>query len=132
MFRRLATLTVFLALLAGVLACTSDPEAVGGVPPISGDADMPISGDADVPISGDADVRNAVVDAPQTVDDIPRITAEELKAELDKGTVTVIDVRGAKSYAAAQMPGAVNIPEAEVRSRAGELSRDGLIVTYCT
>ncbi len=124
MFRRLATLTVFLVLLTGVLACTSDPEAVGGVPPISGDADMPIS--------GDADVRNAVVDAPQTVDDIPRITAEELKAERDKGTVTVIDVRGAKSYAAAQMPGAVNIPEAEVRSRAGELSRDGLIVTYCT
>lgn len=93
MLRSLSTLTVFLALLVGVLACTSIPE---------------------------------------TVDDIPRITPEELKAELDKGSVTVIDVRGATFYEASHVPGALNIPELEIKSRVAELLRDQLIVTYCT
>ncbi len=93
MLRSLSTLTVFLALLVGVLACTSIPE---------------------------------------TVDDIPRITPEELKAELDKGSVTVIDVRGATFYEASHVPGALNIPELEIKSRVAELLRDRLIVTYCT
>ncbi len=93
MLRRLATLTVFLALMVGVLACTSIPE---------------------------------------TVDEIPRITVEELKAELDKGSVTVIDTRGTMSYEILHMPGALDIPEQDIRSRVGELPRDGLIVTYCT
>ncbi|MEE8353263.1 MAG: rhodanese-like domain-containing protein [Dehalococcoidales bacterium] len=93
MLRSLSTLTVFLALLVGVLACTSIPE---------------------------------------TADDIPRITPEELKAELDKGSVTVIDVRGATFYEASHVPGALNIPELEIKSRVAELLRDRLIVTYCT
>lgn len=69
---------------------------------------------------------------PQTVDDVPRISVEELKAEMEKGAVTVIDVRGPTSYASIHMTGAINIPELDVQSRAGELSGDGLIVTYCT
>lgn len=93
MLRSLSTLTVFLALLVGVLACTSIPE---------------------------------------TVDDIRRITPEELKAELDKGSVTVIDVRGATFYEASHVPGALNIPELEIKSRVAEVLRDRLIVTYCT
>ncbi len=99
MLRSLSTLTVFLALLVGVLACTSIPETV---------------------------------DDMETVDDIPRITPEELKAELDKGSVTVIDVRGATFYEASHVPGALNIPELEIKSRVAELLRDQLIVTYCT
>jgi len=91
--RRLATLTIFLALLVGVVACISIPE---------------------------------------TVDDIPRITVEELKTELDSGSVTVIDVRSERSYEAAHIPGSINIPESDIESRLGELDKDQLIVIYCT
>ncbi len=74
----------------------------------------------------------ACTSIPETADDIPRITVEELKTELDRGPVTVIDVRGASSYETSHLRGALSIPEAEVKSRVGELPRDGLIVTYCT
>ena len=93
MLRRLTILMVFLALLVGVLSCTSIPK---------------------------------------TDDDVPRITAEELKVELDAGTVTIVDVRSLNSYEVLHLPEALSIPEAEVRSRTGELPKDGLIVTYCT
>ncbi len=69
---------------------------------------------------------------PKTVDEIPRITVLELKTELDKGSVTIVDVRGPSSFAAAHLPGSVNIPEQEVRDRVAELFTDELIVTYCT
>ncbi len=105
MLRRLATLTVFLALLGGVVACTSASDGT----------DQPAA-----PLT------------PETVGEIPRITVEELKAELDKGSVTVIDVREATFYEASHLPRALHIPELEVASRAAELPGDKLIVTYCT
>ncbi len=105
MLRELATLIIFLALLVGVLACTSADNGVATKP--------------------------AVESGSMTIDEVPRITPEELKAEQVKGSVTVIDVRGPTSYEAAHMPGALEIAEMEIRSRSGELPRDGLIVTYC-
>ena len=123
MLRRLATLTVFLALLAGVLACTSTPETDDDALSITVDDTLPITDDDAPPITDDAI---------QTVDDVPRITVEELKAELDKGSVTVIDTRGTRSYEISHMPGALDIPEEDIRSRAGELTKGQLIVTYCT
>ncbi len=73
----------------------------------------------------------ACTPVPKTVEEIPRITPEDLKAEIDEGSVIVIDVRGRTSYEAAHVPGALEIPELEVKSRIGGLPRDGLIVTYC-
>ena len=102
--RRPATLTIILALMVSVVACRTVSD-------------------------GTAQPAPAV---PSTVDEIPRITVEELKAELDKGPVTGIDVRGQTSFEAGHLPGAVNIPELEIKNRAGELPRDRLIVTYCT
>ncbi len=104
MLRSLVTLSVFLALLAGVVACASASDGTAPAAPLT----------------------------PQTVAEVPRITVEELKAELDKGSVTVVDVRGASSYEASHVPGALHIPELEAKSRAAELPRDRLIVTYCT
>jgi NADPH-dependent 2,4-dienoyl-CoA reductase/sulfur reductase-like enzyme/rhodanese-related sulfurtransferase len=43
----------------------------------------------------------------------------------------ILDVREAGEYAAGHIPGAVNLPLSQLRSRHGELSRDREIWTYC-
>lgn len=43
----------------------------------------------------------------------------------------IVDVRSAKDFAKAHVPGAVNIPLGELRDRAGDLDPSVLTVTYC-
>jgi rhodanese-related sulfurtransferase len=43
----------------------------------------------------------------------------------------VLDVRTPQEYAAGHIPGAVNVPVDELRSRLGELPRDREIAVYC-
>ncbi|AEV85151.1 sulfurtransferase [Actinoplanes sp. SE50] len=62
------------------------------------------------------------------------ITREQLRAEIDAGTVTVVDALGGDYYAQQHLPGAIALVEADVADRAGELlpDRDAPIVTYCS
>ncbi|MGH3682573.1 MAG: rhodanese-like domain-containing protein [Natronosporangium sp.] len=62
------------------------------------------------------------------------ITRDELRAEIDAGTVTVVDALGGEYYAAQHLPGAVPLVEADVAAQAGRLlpDRAAPIVTYCT
>ena len=48
-------------------------------------------------------------------------------------SLVVLDVRTPEEYAAGHLPGAVNIPNAELESRIGELegARESDIVVYC-
>ena len=69
---------------------------------------------------------------------LPRITAEELKQMIDKGsTFVAVDVRDSGSYEAGHIKGAVNIyydPTADPMDRQMmliALPMDKLIVTYC-
>ena len=62
------------------------------------------------------------------------ITREELRREIEAGTVTVVETLGPMYYADAHLPGAINIPHTEVRELAPALlpDLDAAIVTYCS
>jgi hypothetical protein len=70
---------------------------------------------------------------PTGPEDPPRIELEAFKALYDDPTqrLLIIDVRGAETYAAGHIKGAISFPEADVDQRVGELPRDRLIVAYC-
>jgi rhodanese-related sulfurtransferase len=70
--------------------------------------------------------------------EIPRITAEELKQMIDKGTdLVAVDVRDSGSYEAGHIKGAINIyydPTSDPMDRQMmllALPMDKLVVTYC-
>lgn len=63
---------------------------------------------------------------------VPRITAAELRAALDRGEAVVIDVRDMDSYAAAHIPGSLHIPLSFIESQVQYLPRGKTIVAYCT
>jgi len=74
-----------------------------------------------------------VPDVPETLEEVPRVTAEALKARLDAGeAILVVDVRSAEAYRAEHIAGAVHIPLAEVERRLAEFPKDRDIVFYCT
>jgi rhodanese-related sulfurtransferase len=62
----------------------------------------------------------------------PRITAEELKALLDKDEAIVIDVRNVEDFVDGHIPGALQIPLSFVEGEIPWFPRDKKIVTYCT
>ena len=70
--------------------------------------------------------------APLPGDGVRRITAAELKDQLDKNQAVVIDVRNEGSYNQGHIRGAKLIPATEILSRLSELPRDKTIVTYCS
>jgi 3-mercaptopyruvate sulfurtransferase SseA len=90
--------------------------------------------------SNQAQTQPTRVAAPTTVapptmpptDGAQRITPNELKQALAKGTAIVIDVRGEGYYKMGHVQGALWIPESEIVKRMGELPRNKTIVTYCS
>ena len=62
------------------------------------------------------------------------ISRDDLQAAIDAGTVTVVDALPESYYAQAHLPGAVNLVEADVETKAADLlpDRDAAIVTYCS
>jgi predicted sulfurtransferase len=78
----------------------------------------------------------AVAKAPpapvQAGDNARRITPEELKTEIAKNDVVIIDVRGEAAYKQGHIKGARLIPATEILAHVDELPRDKMIVTYCS
>jgi len=64
-------------------------------------------------------------------DALEPVPADELLERARKGLVTVLDVRPAEEFAAGHVPGAVNIPIAELRKRLSELPRRREVIAYC-
>ena len=62
------------------------------------------------------------------------ITRDELQAAIAAGDVTVVDALPADYYDQQHLPGALNLVEAEVGTRASQLLPDksAAIVTYCS
>ena len=58
---------------------------------------------------------------------------DELLRAVHAGRVTLVDVLSPESYAAAHIDGAINLPVADIRARAGQLVPDRArpIVVYC-
>ena len=64
-------------------------------------------------------------------DALEPVPAGQLLERARKGLVTVLDVRPPEEFAAGHLPGAVNIPIAELKRRLAELPKGKEIVAYC-
>ncbi len=58
-------------------------------------------------------------------------TPHTLKADLEAGKVYLVDVRGQEAFAKEHIPGAVNIPLAELPGQFKSLPKNKTIATYC-
>ncbi len=68
-----------------------------------------------------------------TMDEVPRISATELKSTIDGGSnYIVVDTRSRVAYEEAHITGSVSIPLEDIRGRANELKKYDEIITYCT
>ncbi|HEY0634947.1 MAG TPA: metalloregulator ArsR/SmtB family transcription factor, partial [Gammaproteobacteria bacterium] len=75
---------------------------------------------------------NRLVDSYLMVkDSLEPVPAEELLTRARDGLVTVLDVRPPEEYAAGHLPGALNIPLADLEKHLAELSPDNEVVAYC-
>jgi 3-mercaptopyruvate sulfurtransferase SseA len=63
---------------------------------------------------------------------IMRISLADSKKVLDDQSAVFLDVRDPATYEAGHIPGALNIPLAQLETRLSELDANRLIVTYCT
>ena len=69
---------------------------------------------------------------PASAAQVQRVSLADAKAAFDAKTAIFLDVRDSSSYAAGHIPGALNIPLADVPTRMGELDPKAWIITYCT
>ncbi|PKL22927.1 MAG: pyridine nucleotide-disulfide oxidoreductase [Spirochaetae bacterium HGW-Spirochaetae-4] len=69
--------------------------------------------------------------AQNAMDGISRLTTWEAIEELRANQAVFLDVRTAEEFDLGAIPGAVNIPHTEIRSRLSEIPKDRPIVVYC-
>lgn len=74
----------------------------------------------------------AVVAGQAEGDNVRRITVAEALQAVETGKAVVVDVRGEDSYNAGHIKGARWIPLNDIGTRAAELPRDKMIITYCS
>lgn len=65
------------------------------------------------------------------LDDLSPIDTDELMALLRDDTVTLIDVRPESEYRAGHLPGARNVPLADLKAHIRNLPKDREVVAYC-
>ncbi|MCW2242462.1 ArsR/SmtB family transcription factor [Azospirillum canadense] len=78
-----------------------------------------------------AEVREIVAACFTRLDSLEAISREELSQRLQEGSVTVLDVRPQGEFALGHLPGAVNIPLADLQQRLADLPADQEVVAYC-
>jgi 3-mercaptopyruvate sulfurtransferase SseA len=83
-------------------------------------------------VSGPAGVPTPPLPPNTPPDNVRRVTITELREARDKDKAVLIDVRGDVAYKQEHIKGALDIPENQLVSRAGELPKDKLIVLYCS
>lgn len=66
-----------------------------------------------------------------TRDDLEPLAREELLERARDGLITVLDVRPPEEYAAGHLPGALNIPLAELEEHLDELDPRHEVIAYC-
>lgn len=75
--------------------------------------------------------RHVIDDYFHARDALEPVAFEQLRERLADGLVTLIDVRPADEFADGHVPGAVNVPLAELESRWADLPREIEVVAYC-
>ena len=78
-----------------------------------------------------AEVKAVVTGYFNARDEMEPVSRRELKRRIAEGTVTVLDVRPNEEFELGHVPGAINIPTAELKRRLSELPRSKEIVAYC-
>ena len=71
----------------------------------------------------------------ETIVDVTRVTADEVKARMDRGEkFSFIDARNPEAWADSdvKLPGALRMRPEDAEKRVGDLPRDRTIITYCT
>ena len=69
---------------------------------------------------------------PQSLESARRISAEELHKLWEKDEVLIVDTRNELTFKQGHIRGSILIPANEFASRAEELPKSKMIVTYCT
>ncbi len=67
---------------------------------------------------------------PLNLDEAPKISLEEAKAEFDQGTALFVDVRGPEAFDHSHVPQAVCMPLMQIPLRGEELPHDRPIIFY--
>ena len=64
---------------------------------------------------------------------LPAISRDELMGELRRRRITLVDVLSPESFSSTHLPGAINLPVADLAGRAGAVLPDhrAPIVVYC-
>ena len=78
-----------------------------------------------------AEVRGIVSDYFTKLDLLEPVSREALLERLDDGSVLLLDVRPEDEFTLGHLPGALNIPFADLERRLAELPKDAQIVAYC-
>lgn len=78
-----------------------------------------------------AEVKQLVSTYLDTRDGMEPVSAHELLSRARNGEVTVLDVRPPEEFIAGHLPGAVNIPLADLEARLGEFPAGKAVVAYC-
>jgi ArsR family transcriptional regulator len=78
-----------------------------------------------------AEVERIVAGYYRDRDGLEPVSREELLARTRDGLVTVLDVRPEDEFASGHVPGAINVPLAQLRKRLTELPGEREIVAYC-
>lgn len=78
-----------------------------------------------------AEVRGIVSAYFDRLDSLEPVSREALLTRLGDGSVVLLDVRPEDEFASGHLPGALNIPFADLERRLAELPRQTQIVAYC-
>lgn len=78
-----------------------------------------------------AEIGRVVSDYFQARDALEPVSRDDLVARLRDDLVTVLDVRPEDEFALGHLPGALNIPLAELERRLGELPKSREVIAYC-
>jgi rhodanese-related sulfurtransferase/DNA-binding transcriptional ArsR family regulator len=78
-----------------------------------------------------AEVRAIIADYFERLDALEPVPRDELVERLRDGCVTLLDVRPEDEFALGHLPGALNVPLAELDRRLAELPKHREIVAYC-
>jgi rhodanese-related sulfurtransferase len=78
-----------------------------------------------------AEIGRVVTDYFEARDALEPVSRDDLVARLRDDLVTVLDVRPEDEFALGHLPGALNIPLAELEQRLGELPKSREVIAYC-
>lgn len=106
----------------------TETSTVAGTPPLT--TSVPPIASATAPITATSTMPPPAPQGDRTA--VQRISAEDLRDKFNAGTVTIIDVRDATSYAAGHIPGALHIPMSSIQSNLDLIPKGKDVVAYCT